>query len=90
MLNGRFAGAFGLWRDWGRTAEIGQAGDGEIDAAGQFFWEDMVEQVPLPGQGILKTSSTVRRQFRRSGFWIHPYADARRRASGGIVNSPDD
>ncbi len=24
---------------------------GEIDAAGQFFWEDMVEQVPLPGQG---------------------------------------
>ncbi|WP_455286863.1 hypothetical protein [Cupriavidus necator] len=65
MLNGRFAGAFGLWRDWGRTAEIGPAGDGEIDAAGQFFWEDMVEQVPLPGQGILKTSSTVRRQFQR-------------------------
>ena len=24
---------------------------GEIDASGQFFWEDMVEQVPLPGQG---------------------------------------
>jgi steroid delta-isomerase-like uncharacterized protein len=24
---------------------------GNIDAAGQFFWEDMVEQVPLPGQG---------------------------------------
>ena len=24
---------------------------GEIDAAGQFFWEDMVVQVPLPGQG---------------------------------------
>lgn len=24
---------------------------GEIDAAGQFFWEDMVEQVPFPGQG---------------------------------------
>ena len=24
---------------------------GKIDAAGQFFWEDMVEQVPLPGQG---------------------------------------
>jgi len=24
---------------------------GEIDAAGQFFREDMVEQVPLPGQG---------------------------------------
>ena len=24
---------------------------GDIDAAGQFFWEDMVEQVPFPGQG---------------------------------------
>jgi steroid delta-isomerase-like uncharacterized protein len=24
---------------------------GEIDSAGKFFWEDMVEQVPLPGQG---------------------------------------
>ena len=22
----------------------------QIDSAGQFFWEDMVEQVPLPGQ----------------------------------------
>ncbi len=25
--------------------------DGKIDAAGKYFWEDMVEQVPLPGQG---------------------------------------
>jgi steroid delta-isomerase-like uncharacterized protein len=24
---------------------------GEIESAGKFFWEDMVEQVPLPGQG---------------------------------------
>lgn len=24
---------------------------GEIDAAGNYFWNDMVEQVPLPGQG---------------------------------------
>jgi steroid delta-isomerase-like uncharacterized protein len=24
---------------------------GKVDAAGQFFSEDMVEQVPLPGQG---------------------------------------
>jgi len=23
----------------------------QIDSAGQFLWEDMVEQVPLPGQG---------------------------------------
>lgn len=23
---------------------------GEVDAAEEFFWEDMVEQVPLPGQ----------------------------------------
>ena len=25
--------------------------DGQFDAAGQFVWEDVVEQVPLPGQG---------------------------------------
>ena len=24
---------------------------GQIDEAGKYFWEDMVEQVPLPGQG---------------------------------------
>lgn len=24
---------------------------GEIESSGEFFWEDMVEQVPLPGQG---------------------------------------
>ena len=24
---------------------------GKVEAAGQFFWEDMVEQVPFPGQG---------------------------------------
>lgn len=24
---------------------------GKIDLAGNFFWDDMVEQVPLPGQG---------------------------------------
>jgi steroid delta-isomerase-like uncharacterized protein len=25
--------------------------EGNIDATGEFFWENMVEQVPLPGQG---------------------------------------
>lgn len=24
---------------------------GDIEATGEFFWENMVEQVPLPGQG---------------------------------------
>lgn len=24
---------------------------GNIDATGQYFWEDMVEQMPFPGQG---------------------------------------
>lgn len=24
---------------------------GKIDSAGKYFWDDMVEQVPLPGQG---------------------------------------
>jgi len=24
---------------------------GDIDSVGKFFWEDMVEHVPLPGQG---------------------------------------
>jgi steroid delta-isomerase-like uncharacterized protein len=25
--------------------------DGEIEAADEYFWSDMVEEVPLPGQG---------------------------------------
>ena len=25
--------------------------EGKIDSAGQYVWEDVVEQVPLPGQG---------------------------------------
>jgi steroid delta-isomerase-like uncharacterized protein len=25
--------------------------EGNIEAAGEYFWEDVVEQVPLPGQG---------------------------------------
>ena len=25
--------------------------EGKVDLAGKYFWEDMVEQVPLPGQG---------------------------------------
>jgi steroid delta-isomerase-like uncharacterized protein len=25
--------------------------EGKIDSTGNFFWENMVEQVPLPGQG---------------------------------------
>lgn len=25
---------------------------GNIEAAGKYFWDDMVEQVPLPGQGL--------------------------------------
>lgn len=25
--------------------------EGRIEEAGEFFWEDMVEEVPLPGQG---------------------------------------
>ncbi|WP_367873085.1 ester cyclase [Luteolibacter sp. Populi] len=25
--------------------------EGRIDACGKFFWDNMVEQVPLPGQG---------------------------------------
>src|SRR5262245_30505633 len=24
---------------------------GDIDASGEYFWEDMVEEMPLPGQG---------------------------------------
>src|SRR4051812_3253242 len=25
--------------------------EGKIDSAGQYVWEDVVEQVPMPGQG---------------------------------------
>ena len=39
-----------------------------IEAAGKFFWEDMVEQVPLPGQGPgLAGLKDVLRGF-RAGF----------------------
>jgi hypothetical protein len=31
---------------------------GQIDSAVQFAWEDVVEQVPFPGQGNLGTDGT--------------------------------
>jgi predicted ester cyclase len=41
---------------------------GDIDSASQFVWEDVVEQVPLPGQGPgLKGLQDVLRGM-RSGF----------------------
>jgi len=42
--------------------------EGDIDSAGQFVWEDVVEQVPFPGQGPgLKGLKDVLRSM-RSGF----------------------
>ena len=41
---------------------------GQIDSAGQFAWEDVVEQVPFPGQGPgLEGLKDVLRGF-RAGF----------------------
>lgn len=41
---------------------------GEIDRAGEFAWEDVVEQVPLPGQGPgLEGLKDILRAF-RTGF----------------------
>jgi steroid delta-isomerase-like uncharacterized protein len=41
---------------------------GEIDRAGEFAWEDVVEQVPLPGQGPgLEGLKDILRQM-RAGF----------------------
>src|ERR1700685_3752876 len=41
---------------------------GEIDAVDQFFWEEMVEQVPFPGQGPgIEGLKDVLRGF-RAGF----------------------
>jgi len=38
---------------------------GNIDSTGRYFWEDMVEQVPLPGQGPgLEGLKDVLRGFR--------------------------
>jgi hypothetical protein len=45
----------------------------EVDAAGEFFWEDMVEQVPLPGQG---RQGGIALQVDRHASW-----DISRRAS---------
>ena len=42
--------------------------EGDIDSAGQFVWEDVVEQVPFPGQGPgLEGLKDVLRSM-RSGF----------------------
>jgi hypothetical protein len=43
----------------------------EIDAAGEYFHEDMVEEVPLPGQGLglqglKKTLTRIRCAFPHS------------------------
>jgi predicted ester cyclase len=41
---------------------------GNIDAAGEYAWEDVVEQVPLPGQGPgLEGLKDILRAF-RTGF----------------------
>ena len=41
---------------------------GEIERAGEFVWEDVVEQVPLPGQGPgLEGLKDILRAF-RTGF----------------------
>ncbi len=41
---------------------------GEIDRAGEFAWEDVLEQVPLPGQGPgLEGLKDILRAF-RTGF----------------------
>lgn len=41
---------------------------GKIDAAAQFVWEDVVEQVPLPGQGPGLEGLKDILRYMRSGF----------------------
>lgn len=45
---------------------------GNLEAAGRYFWDDMVEQVPLPGQGPgLEGLKTVLHGFRTAFPDIH-------------------
>ncbi len=45
---------------------------GNLEAAGRYFWGDMVEQVPLPGQGPgLEGLKTVLRGFQAAFPDIH-------------------
>lgn len=45
---------------------------GDIDSAGQFVWEDVVEQVPFPGQGPgLKGLKDVLRSMRSAFPDLH-------------------
>jgi len=41
---------------------------GDMDAAAQFVWEDVVEQVPLPGQGPGLEGLKDILRYMRSGF----------------------
>jgi steroid delta-isomerase-like uncharacterized protein len=41
---------------------------GNIDAAGKYFWEDMVEQVPMPGQGPGLSGLQDAIRMMRTGF----------------------
>ncbi|MGB6872134.1 MAG: ester cyclase, partial [Acidobacteriaceae bacterium] len=41
---------------------------GEVDRAGEFAWEDVVEQVPLPGQGPGLEGLKDILRARRTGF----------------------
>src|ERR1700747_3016 len=48
---------------------------GDLDAAAQFVWEDVVEQVPLPGQGpgldgLKDILRSVREGFRDVDFSV--------------------
>lgn len=45
---------------------------GDIDATGQFFWEDMIELVPFPGQGPgIDGLKTVLRGMRQAFADMH-------------------
>jgi steroid delta-isomerase-like uncharacterized protein len=60
---------------------------GDIDSASQFVWEDVVEQVPLPGQGPgLKGLQDVLRGM-RSGFPDLNFAIKEQIAEGDKVAS---
>jgi len=41
---------------------------GKIEAAGKYFWEDMVEQVPMPGQGPGLSGLQDAIRMMRTGF----------------------
>jgi predicted ester cyclase len=67
---------------------------GNIEAAAKYIWEDVIEQVPLPGQGpglngLKDTIRAMRAGFPEIVFSIHEQIAARTRAVFSVFRPRD-